>query len=68
MLNALAETLEEEMRAQHKIRVRVEGLPRDGWLLADLGDVVVHLFSPEQRAYYDLEELWSDARVLLHLQ
>jgi ribosome-associated protein len=34
----------------------------------DYGDVVVHLFSPDQRKYYDLEELWSDGKVLLRVQ
>ena len=47
---------------------KVEGRPEDGWLLVDLGDVVVHLFSPEQREYYRLEQLWDKAKVLLRLQ
>jgi ribosome-associated protein len=37
-------------------------------MLADFGDVVVHLLSPERRDYYRLEELWSQGKVLLHLQ
>ena len=40
----------------------------DGWILADFGDVVLHLFSPLQRGYYNLEQLWSEGKVLLHLQ
>ncbi len=46
----------------------VEGEPESGWLLVDFGDVVVHLFSPEMRRYYSLEELWSDGRVVLRIQ
>jgi ribosome-associated protein len=68
MLDALAETVLESMRAQHKKKGRKEGEARDGWLLVDYGDVVVHLFSPDQRAYYKLEELWSDGKVLLRVQ
>jgi ribosome-associated protein len=36
--------------------------------LVDYGDVVVHLFSPEKRDYYRLEDLWSQSKVLIHLQ
>jgi ribosome-associated protein len=37
----------------------MEGLPQGDWVLVDAGDVVVHLFRPEVRAYYDLEKMWS---------
>ncbi len=40
---------------------RREGEPETGWMLLDYGDVVVHAFDEEQRRYYDLERLWSDA-------
>jgi ribosome-associated protein len=46
----------------------VEGQSQEGWLVLDYGDVVVHLFSPDQREHYDLEELWSDGKVLLRVQ
>jgi len=39
-----------------------------GWLIIDLGDVVVHLFSPDQRDYYALERLWEKGKRLLSLQ
>ncbi len=47
---------------------KLEGKAEDGWLLADYGSVVVHVFSKAQREYYRLEELWADAKVLLHVQ
>jgi len=37
-------------------------------VLVDYGNVIVHIFSPEKRDYYQLEELWGDGKVLLHLQ
>ena len=43
-------------------RLGIEGYRTDGnWLLTDYGDVVVHVFSPDGRAFYDLERLWADA-------
>ena len=46
----------------------VEGTPADGWVLVDFGDVVVHLFSPQKRSYYDLESLWHNGRVVVRMQ
>jgi len=68
MLDALADTVLDNMRTQHKKKGRKEGESRDGWLVVDYGDVVVHLFSPDQRSYYQLEDLWSDGKVLLRVQ
>jgi ribosome-associated protein len=68
MLDALAKTVVDGMRKQYKKRGRVEGEARHGWLVVDYGDVVLHLFSPDQRDYYQLEELWSEGKVLLRVQ
>ena len=68
MLDALLDAVVERVRSNHQIKPKTEGIPEDGWLLADYGDLVVHLFSPDQRDYYQLEELWSDGKILLHLQ
>jgi ribosome-associated protein len=46
----------------------VEGEPESGWMLVDFGDVVVHLFDPEKREYYNLEDLWREARVVVRMQ
>ena len=68
MLDALAKTVMDGTRAQYKKKGRLEGEAHDGWLVVDYGDVVVHLFSPDQRDYYQLEELWSEGKVLLRVQ
>ena len=68
MLNALADAVVDDMREQHKKRGRIEGEARGGWLIVDYGDVVLHLFSPDQRDYYKLEELWNEGKVLLRVQ
>jgi ribosome-associated protein len=47
---------------------RVEGSAIAGWILLDFGDVIVHIFDVEQRAYYRLESLWSDAPTILAIQ
>jgi len=68
MINALADSVIDDIRARHKKKGRKQGLARDGWVIVDFDDVVVHLFSPDQREYYNLEELWRDGKVLLRLQ
>lgn len=68
MLKALIHAALDEVREQHGLKTQVEGTEMDGWILADFGDVVLHLFSPLQRAYYNLEQLWSEGKVVLHLQ
>jgi ribosome-associated protein len=68
MLDALADSVAEKIHEDFDLKGRVEGGPQDGWVLVDFGVVVVHLFSPDRRAYYRLEELWSKGKVLLRLQ
>jgi ribosome-associated protein len=41
---------------------RVEGMPQCDWVLIDAGDVIVHVFRPEVRAFYDLEKMWAGSR------
>jgi ribosome-associated protein len=68
MLKALIQAALDEVREQHGMKTRVEGETLDGWLLADFGDIVLHVFSLDQREYYSLDELWHEGKVLLHLQ
>jgi ribosome-associated protein len=68
MIDSLADAVRETAKQRHGIIARSEGKSSDGWDVVDLGDIVIHLFSPDQRDYYKLEELWSEGRVLLRLQ
>jgi ribosome-associated protein len=45
-----------------------EGTPDGGWVLMDYGDLIVHAFTPEEREFYHLEQLWSQAAVLFRIQ
>jgi ribosome-associated protein len=68
MLFALAAAVREYAKSELQEPVEIEGDPRDGWLVVDVGDVVVHLFSPELRDYYKLDQLWEKGKRLLSLQ
>lgn len=67
-IRAIGNAVRERMDEQEIPLLREEGLPSDGWVLLDYGQIIVHVFAPEQRAYYDLERRWSDAPTLLKVQ
>ena len=58
---ALAQRLTEGLKAAGCKHVAVEGMRHGEWVLIDAGDVVVHLFRPETRTYYNLEKMWGEA-------
>jgi ribosome-associated protein len=58
---ALAQRLLEGLKAAGHGKIAIEGLRYGDWVLIDAGDVVVHLFKPEARAYYNLEKMWGEA-------
>jgi ribosome-associated protein len=68
MLQALADAVRDAIHDVYDLKGRLEGESMDGWLLVDFGDVVVHLFSPDRRTYYRLEDLWAKGKVVLRLQ
>ena len=69
-LRALTETVRVSVKGKYKkLPFTNEGRAENGWIVLDYGDVVLHLFSPEKRAFYDLEELWDAAsKVMLRIQ
>ena len=56
---SIAQKLAEKVKQAGFGPVRIEGLPQADWVLIDAGDVVVHLFRPEVRSFYNLERMWS---------
>ena len=56
---AIATKLAERVKAAGRGSPRIEGLPAADWVLIDAGDVVVHLFRPEVRTFYNLERMWG---------
>ena len=67
-INALIEDITVELKREGMPVTHREGTVQSGWVLLDYGDVLIHVFSPEERQYYRLEELWRDAVPLLHVQ
>jgi len=67
-VRAIQEQVRDEATKAGGRCLHVEGEPESGWVLLDYGSVVVHIFDPELRAYYDLEGLWSKARLVVRIQ
>ncbi len=60
-LVAIADAIQESLRAEQLRPLNVEGYPRQEWILLDYGSFVIHIFTPRTREYYDLERLWGGA-------
>jgi len=66
-VSAIAEKLVDRLKAEFGISAKVEGKETGDWVLIDAGDVIVHVFRPEVRAFYQLEKMWmapgADGRI-----
>jgi ribosome-associated protein len=61
-LKAIAGEIESRLREDHRVRpAAVDGFPASQWIVLDYMQVIVHVFHREKRAFYSLEDLWSDA-------
>ena len=61
-MKAIASELQAKLKEKHGVApTDVDGYPTSQWVIADYSDVIVHIFHPEKRALYSLEDLWSDA-------
>lgn len=61
-VGAVADQIHKKLKEEGETRVRVEGQPQCDWVLIDTGDIIVHVFRPEVREFYNLEKMWSMER------
>ena len=61
-VGAIAEKLIERLKEEGVRDTRVEGMPLCDWVLIDAGDVIIHVFRPEAREFYNLEKMWGSDR------
>jgi ribosome-associated protein len=67
-LGAIADGITEGLRDEGVKPIGREGMPESHWILIDYGSVIVHVFTPPERDYYQLERHWAAARVVLQVQ
>ena len=60
-VQAICDEVERSMRERGDRAISVEGYDNGEWVLMDYGDMLVHIFSPQSRSYYELDRLWRDA-------
>lgn len=63
-VQALADNVEEELYKLGYTPKQIEGIRNKSWILMDYGDIVIHIFSKEDRVFYDLERIWKDGKNL----
>lgn len=63
-VEALVDNVEEKLQQAGVVPKRIEGMKNCGWILMDYGDVVVHVFSKQDRLFYDLERVWRDGKTV----
>jgi ribosome-associated protein len=61
-VGAVADRVVKDLKEAGHGTPRIEGMPVNDWVLIDTGDVIVHVFRPEVRAFYNLEKMWSAGR------
>lgn len=67
-IGAISEEIEHILKKEGVLPNHHEGTVDSGWLLLDYGDVIVHIFAPTEREYYQLDKLWGQAKLVLRIQ
>lgn len=66
-IEAIRQAIDEVLKKEAVVPHHREGNANSGWMLLDLGDIIVHIFSPFEREYYQLEQLWSKAPIVVRI-
>ena len=66
-VRSLADKLRRDLKGRLQHPIEVEGMPQCNWVLLDVGDVIIHIFLPEVRAFYKLEKLWGSNATVTHV-
>ena len=67
-LQAVSEEIEARLKQAGVRPLHSEGGTGSGWMLLDYGDIIVHIFAPKERLYYQLEKLWEEANLVVKIQ
>ena len=69
-LDALRSAIQAELKShsEHILPLNIEGTAESGWILMDYNSVIIHIFTPEVRDFYQIEELWQSGRVVTQIQ
>ena len=67
-IKAIYDEVEHALKKEGILPHHYEGTSDSGWLLLDFGDIIVHIFAPSEREYYQLDKLWSKAVPVLRIQ
>ena len=67
-IEAIRDEVEYTLKKEGILPHHCEGTVDSGWLLLDFGDVIVHIFAPFEREYYQLDKLWSQANLVVRIQ
>jgi len=67
-IKAVYDEITHSLKEEGVLPRRREGTVDSGWMLLDYGDVIIHIFAPEERLYYKLDELWEQAKPVVRIQ
>lgn len=68
MIRSLVHAVQDEAKTKFGILGKIEGQPSSGWVAIDMNDIIIHLFSQDQRNYYQLEDLWQNGKLVLRVK